>query len=140
MGYLLLKALHLTAVFTWIGGMLAAAVVLGVGAPQRSPIPAGVFEHLRTWDRRVTTPAMLLAWIIGLALALLGHWFPQGWLIAKLACVLLLSGLHGMLAGHLRRLASGPAAPGRTMQSGIAAAVVLVTAIIAVMVVVKPHR
>ncbi|MRX11867.1 hypothetical protein GJ697_28960 [Pseudoduganella sp. FT25W] len=138
MGYLLLKALHLTAVFTWIGGMLAAAVVLGAGAPQRCAIPAGVFDHLRTWDRRVTTPAMLLAWIIGLALALLGHWFPQGWLIAKLAFVLLLSGLHGVLAGQLRRLASEPAAPVRPMP-GHAAAVVLATAIIAVIVVVKPH-
>ena len=39
---------------------------------------------------------MLLVWALGLTLATAGHWFADGWLQAKLAFVLILSGLHGV--------------------------------------------
>jgi uncharacterized membrane protein len=113
MTYLLLKAGHVAAVLVWIGGMLAAAL---------APVPR--------WDRLVTTPAMLLAFAFGLALATTGGWFPQAWLIGKLAVVLALAALHGVLSGRLRRGLAPPryAAP----------LIVVAAAVIALLAVVKP--
>lgn len=136
MGYLWLKALHLTAVVTWIGGMLMVAIMLSASGLRRH---LDLLERVRTWDQRVTTPAMLLAWILGLALALMGHWFPQGWLLVKLVFVLSLSGLHGMLAGRLRRMSWEQAAPPTPGRFGPAAGIVLMAAVIIVIVVTKPH-
>lgn len=139
MAYLLLKALHLAAAVTWIGGMLGVAIVLARVRPQHGQATVPSLDRLRAWDRRVTTPAMLLAWMLGMVLASVGHWFPQGWLMAKLACVLLLSGLHGKLAGRLRGRSPTPAGPPGPGGVGIAAGIVIATALIIVLVVVKPH-
>ena len=141
MDYLWLKALHIVAVVTWVGGMLAvtvaAAAVSGARAQHEIASRAAFLAHVSQWDRRVTTPAMLLVWMLGLALALTGDWFPQTWLVAKLAMVLLLSALHGFLSGNLRRLSlSGQ--PGASASRNAAAAIVGAVLIIVVLVVVKP--
>jgi uncharacterized membrane protein len=142
MDYLWLKALHIVAVVTWVGGMLAVTVataaVSGARAQHEIASRAAFLARVSLWDRRVTTLAMLLVWMLGLALALTGHWFPQTWLAAKLAMVLLLSALHGFLSGNLRRLSlSGqPGAPASLRYA--AAAIVGAVLIIVVLAVVKP--
>ena len=106
MTYDLLKALHLIALFVWVGGMAAAALAL------RYP---GAIEPkaLKAYDRAVTTPAMILALAVGILLGVLGGWFSSVWLGAKIVLVLVLSGLHGALVGRLRRAAwEAPAGPG----------------------------
>ena len=40
-------------------------------------------------------------------MAATGHWFTAAWLQAKLAFVLVLSGVHGIQSNRLRRLAEG---------------------------------
>jgi putative membrane protein len=105
-GYLLLRALHVTAVTTWIGGMLANGLVLKHG--QKHP---GLLGAVRLWDSHVTTIAMVLAWILGIVLAIQGGWFSHGWLHAKFLLVVLLTGLHGMQSAGLRRLADGGRPP-----------------------------
>ncbi len=142
MDYLWLKALHIVAVVTWVGGMLVVAVAItavsGARAQHEIASRAAFLVRVSRWDRRVTTPAMLLVWILGLALASMGHWFPQTWLVSKLAMVLLLSALHGFLSGNLRRLSlSGqPGAPASL--NSAAAAIVVAVLIIVVLVVIKP--
>jgi uncharacterized integral membrane protein (TIGR00701 family) len=142
MDYLWLKALHIAAVVTWIGGMLVAAVsiaaVTEARGQQEIAIRSALLERVRRWDRRVTSPAMLLVWILGLTLALTGGWFPQVWLLAKLTLVLLLSALHGVLSGRLRRLAHSqePAPPALLRHAG--AAVVIATFVIVAIAVTKP--
>jgi uncharacterized membrane protein len=136
--YLWLKAFHITAAMTWVGGMLVVAVTL-VGAGRGDtdgggPLP---LAFVRRWDRSVTTPAMLVVWALGLSLAKLGEWFPQPWLLAKLAVVLALSAVHGMLSGRLRRLdAGGPASAGALPYAP--AAIVGCVLLIVVLVVTKP--
>lgn len=139
--YLWLKALHIAAVAVWIGGMLATAVTIAAArskAGNDTPIPSAILDAVRREDRRMTTPAMLLVWGLGLTLALEGGWFAAPWLMAKLALVVLLSALHGMLTGTLRRLAradgSSPSAILRVAPAGIIAAVLAVV----ILVVVKP--
>jgi protoporphyrinogen IX oxidase len=142
MGYLWLKALHIVAVVTWIGGMLVVAVAITAVSNVRDQHEiasrAAFLERVRRWDRRVTTPAMSLVWLLGLALALTGHWFPQAWLVAKLTLVLLLSALHGRLSGNLRRLSVSqePGSAGNLRHA--AGAVVVAVFIIVVLVVIKP--
>lgn len=130
--YTWLKALHVAAAITFIAGVLSAALVLATPAPGH----AETARALHRWDRNVTTPAMLLAWALGLTLALMGGWFPDGWLHAKLVFVVALSGVHGMQSAKLRRLAGGAAATGlpRLTASFVVGSVVA----IAILVVVKP--
>lgn len=105
--YLAIMALHVMAVVVWIGGMLAVSLLLAAVRPSSGPflLPENrVLTAVWYWDRRVTTPAMALAWGLGLLMAMLGHWFAAVWLSAKLAVILALSALHGIQAGALRRL------------------------------------
>ena len=127
-----LKALHVAAAITFVGGVLGAAVFLAAAQPGH----AETARAIHRWDRTVTTPAMLLAWALGLALALRGGWFHGGWLFAKLAFVIALSGLHGVQSAKLRRLAGGLAAT--TPPRLVAPLVVGCTVAIAILAVVKP--
>lgn len=109
--YLLLKALHIFAVMTWIGGVLQQAFLLRTVARQPLPLlpdERSVIGAAVRWERRLVAPAMLLAWACGLALASQGHWWMTPWLSAKLALVLALSALHGIQAGSLRRMVADP--------------------------------
>ncbi|PRY04551.1 CopD family protein [Paraburkholderia sp. BL25I1N1] len=141
MDYLWLKALHIVAVVTWIGGMLVVAVTMsaasGRRAQQESATPPAVLEAVRRWDQCVTSPAMILVWILGIALARTGNWFPQGWLLVKLVFVLLLSALHGVLSGRLRRLSrSQQSSPPPSLR--YAAAILVAAFVIIILVVTKP--
>lgn len=141
MGYLWLKAFHIAAVVTWIGGMLVAAVTIaafsGSGAATKGSDRAAALEAVRRWDHWVTSPAMLLVWALGLALALEGGWFAEPWLMLKLGFVLMLSGLHGVLSGTLRRLAQADWLPGPSLRH-IPAAIVASVLVIVIVVVIKP--
>lgn len=132
--YLLLKAAHIAAAMTFFAGVLLASITLHA-AERDKTVPPMLLAAVRRWDVRVTTPAMLLVWALGLTLTLLGHWLPSGWLIAKLILVALLSGLHGTASGRLRRLAAGLQVPSRGIPPSL---VVGAATIIAFLVVVKP--
>lgn len=128
-----LKALHVAAAFAFVGGVLAVSVFLQA-MPANSPLVAPIARGVRRWDQVVTTPAMLLVWGLGLTLATAGHWFAAGWLQAKLVLVVILSGLHGVQSGRLRRVAGGVA-----IQPSYAAMLVIGGIVgIAVLAVVKP--
>ena len=130
--YTWVKALHVAAAVTFVGGVLGASVFLTAAQPGH----AETAQAVHRWDRTVTTPAMLLVWAFGLTLALMNGWFHSAWLIAKLALVVVLSGLHGVQSAKLRRLAGGLAA---TMPPRVVAPLVVgCTIAIAILVVVKP--
>ena len=128
-----LKAFHVAAALTFVGGVLSVSVLLAI-LPTEPAIASPVARGVRRWDQVVTTPAMLLVWTLGLLLATSGHWFAETWLQIKFAFVLVLSGLHGLQSGRLRRLAAGSTV--RPLQT---APVVLACAIvIALIAVAKP--
>lgn len=105
-GYGLLKGAHVAAAMTFVGGLLVTAVLLPASGSMSSAARPVSHMALR-WSRWVTTPAMLLVWAFGLALANEGRWFADLWLQAKLAFVVFLSALHGVQSGALRRWAGG---------------------------------
>lgn len=130
---LLLKAVHLMAAILWTGGMLVLALGLCCGRPAEPLI-----TRLRAWDQAVTVPAMAVVWAAGIAIASLGGWFPDGWLLVKLVAVMVLSGLHGLLAGTLRRMLVDRAHLPPGLVRHAAPAVAGCIAVIVLMAVLKP--
>jgi protoporphyrinogen IX oxidase len=103
--YFTIKALHILSDFLLIGGMLINAFVIGMVPPA---IRVGVIAALRKYDRIVTTAGLAGAWIFGLWLIFGYVGFSNGWLHAKLLLVVLLSALHGMQQGWMRRMQADP--------------------------------
>lgn len=129
-----LKAMHVASALVFVGGMLAVGIVLA-SAPADPAAGAQTARAVRRWDQWVTTPAMLLVWALGLALALSAGWLDHAWLQAKLVFVLILSGLHGVQSGRLRRLAAGGGAGGKAPTLLVALVSILCISVLAV---VKP--
>lgn len=125
MTYTLIKAAHLVSLFVWIGGMVAVALSL------RHPV-LSFLKQLKTYDRIITSPAMVAAWVLGILLAVQGGWFAQSWLAIKIPLVLILSGLHGVLAGKLRRSTAGTTDPEPIGHLLLPLGLVLVTLIVSV--------
>ena len=94
------KALHIIAVISWMAGMLylPRLFVYHCDAPAGSQQS----ETFKVMERRllkaIINPAMIATWVLGIALVVLGGWFTSGWMLAKFALVLALSGLHGFLS------------------------------------------
>ena len=104
--YLWLKAAHVACVLLFVGGtltLLLTGAVLGTRRTGEADAAASLRTTVRWWDARVTLPAMVGAWGFGLWIAISGGWFSDTWLQIKLLLVLVISGVHGTLAGRLRR-------------------------------------
>lgn len=103
--YLWVKAVHVIAIISWMAGMLYLPRLFiyhcdAAAGSQQS-------ETFKVMERRLLTviinPAMVLSWVLGLWLAWQGGFFTAGWLHAKLACVIALSGVHGYFSAAVRR-------------------------------------
>ncbi len=110
--YDLVVVLHVSADLVFVFGLLAATLALAALSLQDASELAmdrarRLAAGLRRWHLAVTTPALALAWICGVGLALQVGWFHSGWLQFKLAIVVALSALHGASSLALRR-ACGP--------------------------------
>lgn len=107
MDYRWFTAFHLIAAVVWVSGLLLLAIVVGVYTGKR-PDKAndGAFlQAIRSWNRNVTSPAMLLLWLCGGILIFKTGAFFQPWLMAKLLVLLFLSAVHGELSKTVRLLA-----------------------------------
>ncbi len=105
--YLWLKALHVIAVISWMAGMLylPRLFVYHAGVPVGSPQSETFKVMERRLLRAIINPAMIVTLILGLWLAWDGAWFRAGWLHGKILLVVLMLGVHGVLAGSVRRFA-----------------------------------
>jgi len=105
--YQLVTLLHLAADIVFVGGLLAALLLLAALSLQSAAAVARerrVVAAVQRWHERVTGSALLVAWACGIALAVQAGWFAMGWLHVKLALVLALSALHGVVSRALRRV------------------------------------
>ena len=106
--YQWLLALHVIAVIAWMAGMLYLPRLFvyhcdaDVGSIQS--------ETFKVMERRllkaIINPAMIAAWLLGLWLAWQGGWFKAPWLHVKLALVIGMSGVHGILSKYVREFAA----------------------------------
>jgi putative membrane protein len=73
---------------------------------ERGSVQSETFKVMeRRLYRAIINPAMVVAWAAGLWLAWKGFGFMGGWLHAKIALVVAMSGMHGYLGGAVRRFA-----------------------------------
>jgi putative membrane protein len=98
--YLWVKAVHVIAIISWMAGLLylPRLFVYHTGVKPRSEAS----ETFKIMERRlikaIMTPAMVLAWTLGLIMAVDNGLFSQGWFHIKLACVVAMTAAHFFLA------------------------------------------
>jgi putative membrane protein len=95
--YAWFKAMHVIAVIVWMAGMIYLPRLFVYHCKAE---PGSVqSETFKVMERRLLVlminPAMIVTWGLGLWLIWDGQWLWSGWLYAKLALVIVLSGLHG---------------------------------------------
>ena len=107
--YYWLKAAHIIFVIFWMAGlfMLPRFFVYHQEAAPDSPENAVWIERERKLLKIILAPSMGMVWLLGIALAISTGAWGQGWLYAKLALVVALSGYHGYLRGYADKLAKG---------------------------------
>ena len=108
MGYLWLKAIHVIFVIAWMVGLLYLPRLFVYHASlEPASETAQIFKLMeRRLLRIILTPSLILVWVTGLSLAAWSGFYRAGWLHAKIALVLVLSGLHGFLSKRVRQFAS----------------------------------
>ncbi len=103
-----IKAFHIIAVMAWMAGMLylPRLFVYHCGAE----IGSVQSETFKTMERRllkgIVNPAMIAAWVLGVSLVWMGGWMWATWFQLKLVLVIVMSGMHGMLARYVRDFAA----------------------------------
>ena len=109
MTYLWLKAGHIIFVIFWMAGlfMLPRFFVYHQEAAPDSPENAAWVEREARLLKIILWPAMAVAWVLGLLLAVSTGDYLQGWFHLKLALVLAVSAYHVWLAGYHKVLARG---------------------------------
>src|SRR3954471_2946787 len=105
--YLWLKSLHVIAIIAWMAGLLYLPRLfvyhadVAAGSDQ-----ASTFEIMeRRLLRGIMNPAMIVVWVTGPVLAFWGEWYKVGWLHAKIALVIGLTGAHMYFSRRRRLLA-----------------------------------
>lgn len=103
-----IKALHIIAAISWMAGMfyLPRLFVYHCDAEPGSKQSETFKVMEQKLLRLIINPAMIATWVFGLWLAWKGFGFMGGWLHAKIALVLLLSGAHGYFSASVRRFAN----------------------------------
>ena len=103
--YLWIISLHIISIIAWMAGMLyLPRLFVYHCAAETGSVQSETFKVMeRRLLRGIINPAMIATWVFGLWLAWLGPdshygWFASGWLQAKLALVVVLSGVHGLFA------------------------------------------
>ena len=103
-----IKALHIIAVISWMAGLLylPRLFVYHCGASRGSDRS----ETLKIMERRllraIMNPAMIVAWVCGVALAADGMSWSDGWVHVKAALVVLLTAAHMFMAKWRRDFAA----------------------------------
>jgi putative membrane protein len=103
-----IKAFHIISMVAWMAGMLylPRLFVYHCGAEAGS-VQSETFKVMeRRLLKGIINPAMIATWVFGLSLIWMGGWMWAIWLHIKLALVIVMSGLHGMLARYVRDFAA----------------------------------
>ena len=106
--YLWIKSLHVMSIIAWMAGLLylPRLFVYHCGAAAGSEMSETFKVMERRLLRAIMTPAMILAWITGLTLAVQAGFFTAGWMHFKLLLVLIMSGAHGYMSRCVRTFAA----------------------------------
>ncbi|MEO0058351.1 MAG: hypothetical protein RIT17_1827 [Pseudomonadota bacterium] len=138
--YLFLKSGHVIFMVFWLAGlfMLPRQCIYMLDHEPGSAGEAKWATRMGKLRKIILTPAMIIVWVLGLSMAYSGDWFTSGWLHAKLALVLAMTGFHGWLVGQTKKMARGerPLTEGTLRMVGELPGLLLV--LIVVLVYLKP--
>ena len=113
MTYLWLKAGHIIFVVFWMAGlfMLPRQMIYVHSAEPASEEEALWVKRMGLLRRIILTPSVIVVWVLGVLMAVelgLFRGAPGlGWLHAKLALVLGLTGYHGFMVLQSKKIAAG---------------------------------
>ncbi|HTK57466.1 MAG TPA: CopD family protein [Sphingomicrobium sp.] len=140
LAYPWVKAAHITFVIFWIAGLF---IVPRYYIHHQATTPGSAED--RAWIERedkartvILAPAMLLVWLLGLMLAIHLNIWGQYWFTAKLALVLLLTAYQGWIGSYGRKLAAGHRELDDKKLRMMNELPGILTAIIVVLVIVRP--
>jgi putative membrane protein len=103
-----IKAFHIIAVIAWMAGMLyLPRLFVYHCTAEVGSVQSETFKVMeRRLLRAIINPAMIATWLFGLTLVFLGGWAHAAWLQAKVALVIVMSAVHGLLARWVRDFAA----------------------------------
>ncbi|MBV9990130.1 MAG: protoporphyrinogen oxidase HemJ [Alphaproteobacteria bacterium] len=135
-----IKAFHVISVIAWMAGMFYLPRLL-VYHTETAP-GSSESERFKVMEKKllrvIVNPAMIATWIFGLTLALLTAAYREHWFQAKFALVLIMSGVHGYLAGRVRAFAQDRNDKPARFYRMLNEVPPLLMALIVILVIVKP--
>lgn len=134
------KALHVIAIISWMAGLLylPRLFVYHVEAAAGS-VQSDTFKVMeRRLLRAIMTPAMVVSWAVGLWLAQAGGYWSSGWFHGKLTLVVLMTGIHMVLARQVRMFANDANVRGQRYFRIVNEIPTVLMIAIVVLVIVKP--
>jgi putative membrane protein len=139
-GYLWLKARHVIAVISWMAGLLYLPRLF-VYHTEVTP-GSEASEKFKVMERRllkaIMTPAAIVAWSVGLTLAVIGGIFQDGWFHVKLALVILMTVSHVAMIGWKNAFATDTNTRPQKFFRIMNEVPTLLMVVIVILVVVKP--
>ena len=141
--YLWIKAIHVIAVISWMAGLLylPRLFVYHASLPEDAASSAQS-ETFKVMERRlmkaIMNPAMIVTWVLGLFLVWQSGFYASGWMQAKFALVLAMSGCHGWFSRMVKDFAADRNSRGHRFYRMINEAPTLLMVAIVILVIVKP--
>lgn len=141
MDYLLwIKALHVIAVIAWMAGLLYLPRLYVYHCQVESgSAQCQLFQTMELKLLRVImNPAMIVAWLCGLVLAIGQELYHDIWFLVKLIAVILMTSFHMMLARWRKEFAAGQNQREERFYRLVNEIPTVLMIIIVIMVIVKP--
>lgn len=131
---------HIVFVVFWLAGlfMLPRQCIYMLDHAPGSEGEAKWATRMGKLRKIILTPSLLLVWLLGLTLAYTFGYFVAGWLHAKLAIVLALTGYHGWLVAQSKKMSRGERPLTEKTLRMVGEVPGLLLLLIVVLVVVKP--
>jgi len=138
--YELVKALHIISVISWMAGLLYLPRLFVYHCD--AAIGSDMDQTFQTMERRlyrfIMMPAMVATWVFGLWLVFGYTGLSHGWLHAKLALVIAMSGFQGYLGGRIASFAQGTNTKSKKFYKFINELPTVLMIVIVLLVILKP--
>lgn len=106
-----MRAAHIISVIALMAGlmMLPRLYAYQTGSEPGGELEKKMIDASTKLRVIILNPALILTWVFGVGIMAASNWIQlqMGWMHAKLALVIILSGLHGYYSAEGKRLAKG---------------------------------
>lgn len=134
------KAAHVISVISWMAVLLYLPRLFVYHCDAEAGSKQS--ETFKTMERRlikaIGTPAMIATWVFGLWIASLYSVWDEAWFLLKLIAVIIMTAIHFILAGHVKKFAADNNMKSQKFFRIINEIPAVLMVVIVIMVVVKP--